>query len=178
MKAVCITIITVCILGICLITVPFIGFGKSLDYVVTDAAAAFGIEETEYSIEFSDNLTDKHGNSVYGLHTFERRDGEIFHIIKIRNTISRPAMVATIFHEFAHAAQIKYRLDFDGLTIEQHAEVLSFSVMRENGYIWDSLHLLPTHMFAKPTDYRAPGQLWNIALTGTGAMSVTQYKQI
>jgi hypothetical protein len=174
MKAVCITIITLCILGISLITVPFIGFGSSLDYVVADAANAFGIEESEYSVEFIDNLTDRHNNKVYGLHTFERRDGEIFHIIKIRNTFSRPAMVATIFHEFAHAAQVKYRLDFGDLTIEQHAEVLSFSVMRDAGYIWDSLHLLPTHMFAKPTEYRAVNQLWSIAFTGSRAVSVTQ----
>jgi len=163
---------------ICFILVPFIGFGGSLNHVAVDAANSFGIQESEYSIEFTDHLTDKHNNNLYGLYTYERRNGQIFHIIKIRNTVSRPVMVATIFHEFAHAAQIKYRLDIGDLNIEQHAEVLSFSVMRESGYKWDSMHLLPTHMFAKPKDYRASGQLWNIALTGNGAMSIAQYRQI
>jgi len=178
MRTTCITIIIIATIAICLITVPFLSFGKSLDYVVADAATAFGITEDEYSVEFTNNLTDAHGNSVYGLYTFERREGKIFHIIQIRNTFSRPIMVATIFHEFAHAAQTKYNLDFGDLTIEQHAEILSFSVMRDAGYVWDSLHLLPVHLFAKPQEYRAASQIWNISFTGNGAMSIAQYTQI
>jgi len=177
MKAVCIALLVFAFVALCCITVPFVGFGNSFDPVVVDAANAFGIEDHEYEVEFVDNLKDRHGKKVYGLYTYERRNGELFHIIQIRNTISRPAMVATIFHEFAHAAQIKYGLDFGDLNVEQHAEVLGFSVMRASGYRWDSIHLLPTHMFAKPTEYRVPDQLWNIALTGNGAMSVVQHTQ-
>jgi len=177
MKATCIAIIALIVIAICAITVPFIGFGKSNDLVVVDAAAAYGIEQDEYSIQFVNSLKDKQGNSAYGLYTYERKDGQVFHKIQIRNTISRPMMVATIFHEFAHAAQVKYKLDIGELTVEQHAEVLSFSVMRQSGYTWESIHLLPSHLIAKPKEYRATSQLWNIAFTGNGAMSVAQYTQ-
>jgi len=177
MKATCIAIISLIVLLICGITVPFIGFGKGFDNVAANAASAYGIEQKEYNIEFVNTLKDKQGNNVYGLYTYERKNGQLFHTIQIRNTISRPMMVATIFHEFAHAAQTKYKLDIGELTVEQHAEILSFSVMRQSGYTWESIHLLPSHLIAKPKEYRATSQLWNIAFTGNGAMSVAQYTQ-
>jgi len=163
-------VLTLC--ALVFITVPFISFGKPLSIVVADAAHANGIDEHEYSIEFSSKLKDKHGSTAYGTYTYVLRDGQIHHIISVRKTFSRPIMIGTIFHEFAHAAQTKYELALDGLTVEQHAEVLSFSVMRASGYKWDSVHLLPTHMFAKSKEYNVSSQLWSIALTGTGAMSV------
>jgi len=165
-------------LAACVMTLPFISFGKSLKSVAVDAAQAYGIEDCEYTIEFVKSFEDDDiGENVYGYHYYEEIDGQMHHTIKIRKASSRPIVIGTIFHEFAHVAQVKYDLDFGNLTNEQHAEILSFSVMRANGYKWDSVHLLPIHMFAKPSEYRVSNQLWHIALTGSGAMSVAQYTQ-
>lgn len=176
-RSIAITLGVLTILALISITVPFISFGKSMNQVVADAAKAYGIEEHEYTIDFSNNLKNKQGSKAYGTYIFTFRGDQVHHLIDIRKTFLRPIMVASIFHEFAHAAQTKYSLDLDELSIEQHAEVLSFSVMRETGYKWDSLHLLPTHMFAKTKEYNVSSQLWNIALTGAGVMSVAQYTQ-
>jgi hypothetical protein len=150
------------------IVAPFISFGKSYEAVILDAASVYGFSPDEYRIEFKDELTDNEGNDVCGLYYgTENVDGTDVHIIEIKNHFLRTVIVETIFHEFAHAAQAKYDLDNQGYSMEQHAEILCFSTMWNNGYGWDALHLLPSHtFFAKTKEYNAADELWQIALTG------------
>jgi hypothetical protein len=148
------------VLFLLVVLVPFISFGKSLDLVAADAAKLYGFSEEQYSISFSDDIRDRHGNRVLGMYR-GRVDG--VHIIEVRNHWLRAIAVGTIFHEFAHAAQVEYNLDLGDMTIEQHAEALGFQTMWHGGYRWDSLHLLTLHTFGgKGEYYRATGEVWGV----------------
>lgn len=141
--------------------VPFIGFGGSYDKVCADAAAAYGLDANDYDIRFQKKIKNSYGEPVQGLYRVEK-DKEI---IIIQNMWSRPMMVATIFHEFAHAAQHAHKLDFGGHSCEQHAEILSFSKMWQSDYKWNGVHLLYLHLVGKSGEYRATSTLWHIAFT-------------
>ena len=174
-KVLCSVIITSIFVSILALVVPMISFGKSLDAVAADAARMYGIEA--YTIEFKDKLTNSNGSRVNGLYLgFVMVEGQPVHQIRVQNSIFRPTVVATIFHEFAHAAQTQFNLDLGEYNKEQHAEILSFGVMWANGYWWDALHLLTLHTVGgKPADYRAAGELWNIATTATAQTTVTAF---
>jgi hypothetical protein len=169
-KTFCWTLIVGFILCALLLVVPFVSFGKSYELVVADAAAFFGVSEDEYVVTFSDKVITSRGESVYGLVTMSTLEsGDTMHNIQIKKSFSRPIVVASIFHEFAHVAQHKYDMDFGDHSQEQHAEALSFQVMWKNGYWWDALHLLPSHLLhAKSTDYRTL-DVWRIAF---GSVSI------
>ena len=152
--------------------VPLISLSsKSYELVAADAARAFGIQEHEYVVEFLPRVTNAQGRSVQGLYTaIQNPDGTITHHIQIRVHHLRVMTIGTIFHEFAHAAQVKFNLSSPSFNIEQHAEIMSFSAMRNSGYWWYSLHLLTFHtFFAKPAEYRVPSYLWQIALGAPSA---------
>lgn len=161
------------ILTVAFLIVPFIDFDKTpYSNVIADAARVYGLNETDYIVEFKDDLRDRNGNQVYGLYLGYGYNGSNrVHKIQIRNVKVRPMMVATIFHEFAHAAQFHYSLDREGYTIEQHAEILSFTMMWENDYRWDALHLMPTHLLGKSQEYRAIPEIFSVAFGGTKAVS-------
>ena len=166
------------ILGVTLLTSPFLSFGKSLDEVVIDAAHFFGIEEHEYEIEFiSGRVLNAAGEEVSGtINEYECEEGSIVYKIRIQRSILRPLTIATIFHEFAHAAQLKYELldkydMFGEYNREQHAELYAFNVMWQSGYWWNAVHMLILHTFGgKPSQYRAPATMWNTVLTGANAV--------
>ena len=165
-KAVRIFAITVCILiliGTVVFTVPFFGFGKSYEKVSAEAAALYGLDINDYEVSFQKKVRNSQGESVQGIIAYS---GEKKPTIKIQKSWSRPMVIATIFHEFAHAAQYAYDLDMGNYTREQHAEVLSFSVMWSSKYWWNCLHLIPVHMVGKPKEYRATNDLFSIMFTG------------
>jgi len=153
--------------AIVIVSVPFISFGKSLEQVCTDAARHFGINEDEYEMHFTrGKVVTAAGEEVNGNIVFNE-EGRAVYTIRVQKSYSRPFTIAVIFHEFAHAAQHKYRLDYQGYNAEQHAELLSFNTMWRSGYWWNAVHLLYMHSWhAKPKDYLVPRELWNIALTG------------
>jgi len=164
-KAVRIFALTVCVLilvATVAFTVPFIGFGKSYEKVSADAAALYGLDINNYQVSFQKTVRNSKGETVQGLIQYNDEKP----VIQVQKCWSRPMVIATIFHEFAHAAQYAYSLDTGKLTREQHAEVLSFSVMWSSKYWWNSLHLLPVHMVGKPAEYRATNVLFNIMFTG------------
>jgi hypothetical protein len=152
---------------------PFISIGNesknNYDKVVRDAAAHFGIEN--YRMNFlKGNFLNAGNNVVQGsiMQEFDDNLGRT-HVITVHTNLSRPMVIATIFHEFAHAAQIEfaYTMNFGDFHIEQHAEVLAFHAMWTSKYWWHAVHMLSMHSFAmKPNDYRAPKTLWSIAMTG------------
>jgi len=166
--------IIIYLLGVVFIVAPFISFGKSYYDVAADAARMFGIYEHEYRVTFyRGRMVNAAGQEVSG--TFNLAlDGEanlIFNI-RVRRGLSRPMTIATIFHEFAHAAQYKFNLVDEngyqnGYNREQHAELMAFNMMWQSGYWWNSIHMLTMHTFwAKPSSYRAPSSMWNTFLTG------------
>ena len=169
-----------CILTIVVLVTPFIGFGKCYYAVAADAARMFGIYEHEYRITFyRGRLLNAAGESVSGTFTLTRDGAEDTRIftIRVRRYISRPMTIATIFHEFAHAAQYKFNLIcdrgyFNGrYNREQHAEVLAFNKMWQSGFWWNSIHMLTMHTFwGKPSEYRAPRTLWRTFLTGSSTV--------
>jgi hypothetical protein len=151
----------------------FVGTRTPFDVVVADAARLFGLEEDEFEIVFVDDLRTRDGMQVHGMHT-SVRVGEDKHIhrIQIRNHPIRVIMTATIFHEFAHAAQIKYDMDFGDYNVEQHAEILSFQTMWNGGYRWDALHLLPLHALGGKNEfYNVRSELFQVVRTGNFVFS-------
>ena len=160
--------LTVCalvLIAVVAFAVPFIGFGKSYEKVSADAAALYGLDINNYDVSFHKTVRNNKDQEVQGLITY----GEKKSVIRIQKSWSRPMVIATIFHEFAHAAQYAYALDTGKFTREQHAEVLSFSVMWSSKYWWNCLHLLPVHMIGKPAEYRATGTLFSVVFTGVKA---------
>ena len=149
---------------------PFISFGKSLDKVCADAARMYGIGEGEYEVHFSSGrVLNAIGQGVSGTFNVKQSDESLdFYSIQVeKDSLSRSMTVATIFHEFAHAAQRKYKLDLEGNTVEQDAELLAFNTMWRSGYWWEAVHMLWVHTFHfKPSEYLVPGKLWYTALTG------------
>jgi len=149
-----------------LIVVPLISFGTDYDKVVLDAARAFGIEADEYRIEFKNNIVSAGGETVQGRNIGYEKDGKKTHIIEIKKQSLRVFTVKTIFHEFAHAAQYKYNLDFGNYNREQHAEMLAYKTMQKSGYWWDSLHMVAFHILgASPAEYRVPSELLKITFS-------------
>jgi len=174
------------LLGAILLVSPFMNFGKCLDQAVNDAARMFGIAGHEFNVTFySGRLLNARGQSVSGTITFEReidteneRINTVFNI-RIRRYLSTPMTIATIFHEFAHAAQYRFNLVCRetgycprGYNREQHAELMAFQKMwRSDTYWWNALHMLTMHTFwGKPTEYRAPGSMWRAFFTGANAV--------
>ena len=165
-------LIFLCLLVIITFGAPFIGFGKNLNAVCADAARMFGIDENEYRVEFVKKVVNASGEAVNGTFNISFEDSETGeYIIRIQKSpISRTFTVGVIFHEFAHAAQHKYKLKLDGYTREQHAEMLAFNMMWRSGYWWNGVHMLMLHTLnAKPVDYRVSKQLWNIAASGNNS---------
>jgi len=155
------------VFSLLLFTVPLITFRHTpYEKVCAAAAESYGISPAEYQVQFVKDLKDEIGESVQGLYLgCNLIDGVKVFKIQISDQPLRVLMTEAIFHEFAHAAQDKYDLSFGKYTREQHAEILSFSVMQKNGYWWESLYLLTAHtFFEKPASYRAPGELWQITL--------------
>jgi len=167
------------ILGTIFVISPFISFGACNYTVASDAARMFGIEEHEFRITFySGTLLNTRGEAVSG--TFQKQStstGPMFNI-RVRNYLSRPMTIATIFHEFAHAAQYKYnmlcenRLYNNTYNHEQHAELLAFDKLWRSHYRWNALHMPIMHTFGgKPGFYRAPTSMWRSIFTGAPAVS-------
>jgi len=163
---------------------PFIGFGKSLEAVAADAARYFGIGEDEYEIRFLKKVVNAQtGEEVNGTHKWDfikTEDGvKPIHSIEVQKSFSRPFSIATIFHEFAHAAQDKYdmRDSYGDFTREQHAELLAFRMLWRSGYWWNGTHMILMHTFrAKPKEYLVAGHLWNNALTGASPVSMPTFR--
>jgi len=135
---------------------------QSYHQIAVQAANAFGIQENEFVIEFKDDLRNKNGRQVQGLYIGNRiiNDTRVHHI-QVRKQHFRVLTISTIFHEFAHAAQFHHNLCTGDLNKEQHAELLAFTAMQQNGFWWESLHMLTLHTLnAKPVEYRIPSELW------------------
>ena len=149
--------------------VPFVSFGKNYDAVCADAAAYFGIDADEYEVHLEKGrVLNAAGEEVNGTFNVEL-DGQAngVYIIRAQKSFSRPWTIATIFHEFAHAAQHKYNLDLGTRTREQHAELLAFNTLWRSGYWWNATHMLFIHtLHLKPSDYLAPAALWTAVFTG------------
>jgi hypothetical protein len=152
----------VVLFGLC--AAPFIGVGKNYDAVIADAARMYGLEAHEYEIVFTDKvIINAAGEEATGL--FHEENG--VYVIKVHKTFSRPYTIATIFHEFAHAAQKKYNLDTGKYNKEQHAELLAFNTMWQSKYWWNAVHMLGMHSFyLKPPEYRVTYELWGGFITG------------
>ena len=154
---------------------PFI-VPSTWDYnaVIRDAARLYGINEDEFNVTFINKpiLNAATGEESVGLWHFDidnRANG--IHNIQIQKSISRPMAIATIFHEFAHAAQYKYKLQHPNYTTEQHAELMAFNTMWNSKYWWNATHMLTMHTIKlKPAEYRVTNELWNCAMTGTNVM--------
>jgi hypothetical protein len=160
--------LSVLITAVCIVAVPFISFGKPIAEVCKDAAVLYGIKADEYQIEFTKKVVNANGEEVSGTFTVASGEKQIY-TIRIQKSVSRAVTVATIFHEFAHAAQHKYGLwnEKNDYTHEQHAELLAFNTMWHSGYWWNAVHMLYMHTaHAKPADYLAPEQIWKLAVTG------------
>lgn len=161
-----------------LFIVPFISFGKDYDAVCADAARMYGIKPEEYEVHFSNGkVLNASGVGVAG--TFNVAlddDAHGIYVIQVEKAaMSRPMTIATIFHEFAHAAQHKYNLSYDGITVEQDAELLAFNTMWRSGYWWNAVHMLWMHTFHfKPGNYLVPGKLWYTALTGIETVPIIE----
>ena len=152
---------------------PLFSWGKSYDDVIATAAQMFGIEEHEFEINLTrGRVVNAAGENVSGTFRLCVRVTEYnrvygVYVINVRQTFSRPMTIQTIFHEFAHAAQHKFRLCFGGLHREQHAELLAFNKMWHGGFWWDALHMLGVHgLRLKPSDYLVPRQIMRTMLTG------------
>jgi len=160
-------VITVTLLAIVLS--PFISWGKCDHDVIADVARMYGFEPHEYEVVMvSGKVLNASGDEVTG--KWEHEDDGV-HIITIQKSIFRPITVQTIFHEFAHAAQLKYNLYEpvkDKYQYEQHAELIAFNVMWQTGYWWNAVHSLFMHAFSlKPKEYLATREIWTTAFTGT-----------
>ena len=158
------------IFGLMIIFVPLVSFNnKSVEEIGVDAARAYGLSRHEYRIEEKEELLNDKGKNIQGAYAgYEYVGRHRVHIVQVKKQSVRVFMIATIFHELAHAAQDKYNLDFGKYTREQHAEILCFKTMVNNNYWWESIHLLSLHtFFSKPSEYRVPTELWQIAFTGT-----------
>ena len=167
-KKFCVLVLFFAVGTLAFLTVPLASFSKlSYDEICAQAAGFYGITESEYNVAFTSQITSDAGRDLTGLYKgYNIQSGIKVHNIEIKKSWLRSTVIATIFHEFAHAAQVKYDLDLTDHTREQHAEILSFSIMWENGYRWEALHLLPCHTLrAKPAEYNVSRELWDIALT-------------
>ena len=159
---------TVIVFMLLLVFVPLVTFNNtSYEKIAADAANAYGLRSAEYQIEFLSEVKDGQGKSVQGNYFgYDHASG--IHRIQVKKQSMRVFTIATIFHEFAHAAQEKYDLKLGKYNREQHAEILCFSTIMSTPYWWEGIHLLSLHtFFAKPTSYRVPQELWQTALTGT-----------
>lgn len=152
-------------LGALALVVPFIGFGgPSYDRVAADAAKMYNLDIKNYEVIVAHNIVNASGEHVLGMYRVSTTSGP--QSIFIQKSWSRPMVIATIFHEFAHAAQRAHNLDRGGLNDEQHAEVLSFQTMWHSKYAYNAVHLLWLHLFAKPAEYRATHAIWRMAFNG------------
>ena len=142
-------------IGLVAFIVPFIGFGGGYAKVCSDAAFLYDLDINDYKVKYQKTVRNRDGEKVQGLFRVEKDEATIF----IQTGWSRPMVIATIFHEFAHAAQYKHQLDTGKFNIEQHAEILSFYKMWHSGYRWNAIHLLPMHMIGKSAEYRATGEI-------------------
>jgi len=147
---------------------PFIGFGKSYDKIIADAARAFGINEGEYEVHFTKTVVNAKGEEVSG--TFNVvLDGQAngIYTLHIQKSYSRTFTVGVIYHEFAHAAQHKYYLSPGNYSKEQHAELLAFNALWHSKNWWNAVHMISLHTWhAKPKDYLVPREIWKTTLTG------------
>jgi hypothetical protein len=144
---------------------PFINL-KAVNYesICKDAAKIYSIEEDEYVLTFKKGKISFAKELVSG--TLDIDEEEMYEIV-IETNYSRPMTIATIFHEFAHAAQDKYNLDLRGYNIEQHAEILAFQTMWRSKYWYNALHVLEMHSFKlMPRDYLCPTPIWKAAISG------------
>jgi len=146
------------------VIVPFFSWDNTCyNQVAADAAEMFDLDINEFNIVFSRNVVSASGQPVQGV--FRTSKTEEKKTIEINTSWSRPMVISTIFHEFAHAAQYKHELCGGDLNHEQHAEALAFDAMWNSKYWWNAVHMLTLHMAAgKPADYRTPASLWNIAI--------------
>ena len=156
------------------LAVPFISFGKeTYNEICADAAQLFGLNEDEYRVEFLKNVVNASGRPVDSLFNYDDYNVKTIYTIQVKKTISRALTIGNIFHEFAHAAQHKYNMDFGGYTREQHAEMLAFNTLWKSTYQWNAVHMLTLHSFrAKPSDYLVTKEVWDIALTSKVYASV------
>ena len=165
---------------------PFIGFPKGDECyhdVAARAAEYFGIEKYEYEISFvSGTLVNASGEEIEGNFNIRTADSNTFReifVIRVKTSLSRPATIATIFHEMAHAAAYKYEVENDGYTDEQQAELLAFDAMWQTRYWWNAVHMLYLHsFFMKPSDYLTPKKLWWGAITGSRTIAFTPHAVI
>lgn len=82
------------------------------------------------------------------------------------------SIIATIFHEFAHAAQVEYTMidwktgepkAHPGITQEQHAELLANSVMMRHGFWWETNHVAFAHFInARPGEYLQRKEMFKV----------------
>ena len=176
-------ILAVLVIIIAAIAAPLVSFGKNYNAVCADAAAYFGIDPDEYEIHFTKgkviNASNEEVNGTFNV-TFEideeTEQETLVYVIRVQKSFSRPFTIGVIFHEFAHAYQHKYRdkIDFNGFTREQHAEMLAFDTLWQSGYWWNSVHMLMLHTWhAKPADYLVPKQIWTATLTGANSTPST-----
>jgi hypothetical protein len=161
------------VLLFCILMSPFVswGWGHGYDRVIADAAEHFGIDLATDNIRviFTDKPILSAAGEANGLMAPERDDRAnlIGYTITVQKSFSRPWVIATIFHEFAHVAQHKYALDPRDYSREQHAEILAFSALWHSPYWWNATHMLIMHScHFKPKNYIAAGALWNTAATG------------
>jgi len=172
------SIIFTMVLLFCVLISPFVswGWGKEYDTVISDAANYFGIDLIEDNIQviFVDKPILSAAGEANGLMVPLRDDRAALtgYKISVQKSLSRPWVIATIYHEFAHIAQHKYDIRDERYGTEQHAEVLAFDALWHSKYWWNGVHMLAMHSFHfKPKEYIAAGALWNTATTGQHATS-------
>lgn len=162
-------VILVCVFFVAGISCPFfVATEWNLNKVIADAARYYGLEDGEYSVRFIGSTLNASSEAETGVQAVTVDDvGRGVYTVSIRRSVSRPQTIATIFHEFAHAAQDKYGMD-TGENAERHAEIMAFDAMTHTKYWWDGTHMLFTHSLKiKPADYRAPRTLWHAFLCGS-----------
>lgn len=163
--------------SILFLLVPFVSFGKDLNAVAADAAALYGFDHDQYVITFDNEVKNSKGENISGVYQgYATVESKKVHYIRVQKHLFRPITIATIFHEFAHAAQYQYELDMGTLSREQHAEILSFTTMWQGGYKWNAIHLLNIHLVGKPKEYRIPELIWNTAFGNPSAKIQSQLK--
>jgi hypothetical protein len=163
----CILIISTII--VIIVGAPFFSFGKkSYESICADAAKYYGIDEGEYIIHITKGKISFAAELISGTYNLEydENDRRVY-VINIEKSVSRPMTIETIFHEFAHAAQNKYNMDYGNYNREQHAELMAFNAMWRSNYWYNALHMLEMHSFhLKPKEYLCAAPLWKSIATG------------
>ena len=121
--AVCAVLLLLLVEVVVFLILPLVSFNAlSYDEICAKAASVYGIGSDEYVVEFKNVIETQQGNKYSGLYSgYKTVKGVRVHDIQIKNSFFKSTVIATIFHEFAHAAQTKYDLDFGDHTKEQHA---------------------------------------------------------